>query len=408
MKTKVFITGMGAMSSLGNNVETMFEGLLENKSGVVQMPEWKKYKGLNTFLSAPVPKYESKSIARSARRTMSAMSEMATIATIEALAQAGITLSNKTDLSRAVMCMGCSGGSPETFEDYFRKLIERGGPEGQMGTTFFKVMNHTVPTNVAAALGFEGPVFSASSACATSAQSMILGWELIQSGLYDVVIAGGADELHYTTAAVFDVVFAASRGYYETPEKAPRPFDKDRDGLVVSEGAGVVILESEKSVMKRGAKPLAIMEAGAYICSGAHMSQNNAAVMERVMRATLERAGLESNRIEYINAHATATKQGDQEEAEAIGQVFGKTVPVSSLKGHMGHSLAACGALEAIASVKMMEKSILIPTRNLDHIDPACDQIQLLQHRLSKPIQTVLSNNFAFGGINTSLILSRI
>lgn len=403
---RVFITGMGLVSSLGNTPETMFESLLEGKTGVKQMPEWKQYQGLFCHLGAPAVIYDSSKISRHARRTMSPMSEMATLATQQALAQADINL--EQDLSHSVICMGNSGASAQVLSEYFKKLFERGGPEGQMGTTFFKVMNHTVPTNVAAAIGFNGPVFSPSSACSTSAQAMILGWELIQSGLYDLVIAGGADELGYTTAAVFDVVYAASRGFNDKPDLTPRPFDKRRDGLVVSEGAGVVILESEDSVNRRKGHPLAEMESGAYLCSGAHMSQNDSGNMAQVMRMSLERAMRIEADVDYINAHATATQQGDAEEAVAIAKVFGDRVPVSSLKGHFGHSLAACGAIEAIASTLMMQKSIVIPTRNLDEIDPACQQIQHLQQLRTAPIKRVLSNNFAFGGINTSLILSAV
>ena len=395
---------MGLISALGNSVEDVFNGLVENRTGIVEMPEWKTKVGLFSHIGAPVQKFDSLKIPRTARRTMSAMSEMATVATMDAVQQAKINLAELNN--KAVMCMGCSGGSPEVFEEYFRKLIERGGPEGQMGTTFFKIMNHTVPTNVASALGFNGAVFSPSSACATSAQAIILGWELIQSGLYDVVVAGGADDLHYTSAAVFDVVMAASRGYNDNSQIASRPFDSKRDGLVVGEGASVVILESEDSLKRRNAKALAQMHSGAYLCSGAHMSQNNATAMKDVMNLALERAKMNPDEIQYINAHATATRQGDAEEAQAISLVFGKNVPVSSLKGHFGHSLAACGGIEVIASVKMMEKGVLIPTRNLDEIDPACSQIQHVQNLKSVPVQKVLSNNFAFGGINTSLIIS--
>lgn len=401
---KVFVTGMGLISALGNSVESVFNGLIENRSGVVAMPEWSTKAGLFTHVGAPAEKFDSMKIPRAARRTMSRMSEMATLATMDAIKQSGLNIAEKNH--RALMCMGCSGGSPEIFEEYFRKIIERGGPEGQMGTTFFKVMNHTVPTNVASAMSFNGAVFSPSSACATSAQAIILGWELIQSGLYDIVIAGGADDLHYTSAAVFDVVMAASRGYNDRPQEASRPFDSKRDGLVVGEGASVLVLESEENLIRRKGKALAQLESGAYLCSGAHMSQNNATVMKEVMNLALERAHVAPSEVSYINAHTTATRQGDAEEAEAIGQVFGKNVPVSSLKGHFGHSLAACGGIEAIASIKMMERGVLIPTRNLVDIDPACSQVQHVQSLSEMPVQRVLSNNFAFGGINTSLILS--
>src|SRR5687768_7175514 len=217
---KTYITGMGSISLLGTNVESMFSALLENKSGVRHFPEWEKYKGLFCHIGGPAPAYDIMKIPRTARRTMSRMSEMSVLATIEALGQADLQVGSGKSTPRVLLCLGSTTGSPENFETYFKKLFDRGGPEGQMGTTFFKVMNHSVVANVAASLEFKGPVFSPSSACATSAQAMILGWEMLQSGLYDIVIAGGADEIHYTSCAVFDIVMAASRGYNDNSQRS--------------------------------------------------------------------------------------------------------------------------------------------------------------------------------------------
>ncbi len=403
---KVFITGMGAMTSLGNSVDEMFTGLLENRTGVRAYPDWAQHKGLFSHLGAPAPDFDNMKIPRAARRSMSRMSEMATLATIQALQQADLPIDGKLNSQRILLCMGSTTGSPVILEVYFRKLFERGGPEGQLSTSFFKVMNHSVPANVAAALGFHGPLLSPSSACSTSSQAMILGWELIQSGFYDIVIAGGADELHYITAAIFDIVQAASRGYNDRPELSPRPFDRARDGLVVSEGASVVVLESEASMKKRGARATVEFCGGAYLCDGTHMSQSNASTMTEVMKLALTRSNRSAAELDYVNAHATGTTQGDNQEVAAIREVLGSKVPVSSLKGHFGHSLAACGALEVIASVKMMENGVLIPTRNLREIDPECEGVAHIQERREARVRTVLSNNFAFGGMNTSLLLS--
>jgi 3-oxoacyl-[acyl-carrier-protein] synthase II len=403
---KVFITGMGAVSSLGMGVDATFAGLLENRTGVRRFDEWSQYRGLGTLLGAPAPQLDVTRIPRTARRTMSRMSEMAVLATTEALQMADLQLGEHVSTPRTLLCMGSTTGSPETMELYFKKLIERQGPEGQLGTGFFKVMNHSIAANVASALGLRGPVMSPSSACATSAQAMIMGWELIQSGLYDIVIAGGGDELHYTSAAIFDIVQAASRGYNDRPEQASRPFDDARDGLVVSEGAGVVILESEASLRKRGVRAHAQFLGGSYLCDGTHMSQPNASAMIEVMNASFERAGLVADEVGYVNAHATGTVQGDAEEAQAIGRVLGAQVPVSSLKGHFGHSLAACGAIEVICSVKMMQNEVLIPTRNLETVSESCVGVLHLQEKRSARTKVVLSNNFAFGGMNTSLLVS--
>ena len=405
---KVFITGTGAVSSLGVGSNTLFHHLLENHSGVKYFPEWEKYKGLHCFLGAPAPAYDISKISRAARRTMSRMSEMATLAALEAAAEAKLQFGNHAFTPRIALCIGSSTGSPDNLEVHYRKLFEREGPEGQLGTTFFKVMSHSVMSNVAAALEFYGPATAPSSACATSAQALGLAWELLQTGLYDIVIAGGADELHYTGVSVFDTVMAASRGYHATPELASRPFDAERDGLVVSEGAGIVILETEESVKRRGAEKLAELKGAFYTCDGTHMSQTQADSMAETMKFAMERAKVSPSEINYVNAHATSTLMGDQEEAQAIFDAVGGSVPVSSLKGHMGHSLAACGALEAIACVKMMQNRVLIPTRNLTNIDPRCAKIRHLQKVEKTEIKTILSNNFAFGGINSSLILSSV
>lgn len=405
---KVFITGTGAISSLGNTVDSMFEGLLRGDSAVRSYPDWAQYKGLKCHLGAPVSDYDVMKLPRQVRRSMSRMSEMAALASFQALQQADISLGEKLNTPRTLICMGSTTGSPWALEAYFHKLFEKHGPEGQLSTSFFKVMNHSVAANVAAACEFNGALLSPSSACSTSTQAIILGWELIKAGLYDVVIAGGADELHFTSAAVFDVVQAASHKYNDKPDVTPRPFDKDRDGLVVSEGAGVVILESEAHALKRGAKALAEVRGGSYLCDGTHMSQSNASTMAKTMQEALIRAGMKASEVEYVNAHATGTHQGDSEEAAAIFEIFGKDVPVSSLKGHMGHSLAACGALEAIASIQMIKKNVLIPTRNLVERDPQCAPIHLFKENMPTRMRSVLSNNFAFGGMNTSLLLSAV
>lgn len=406
MENEIFVTGMGAISSLGVNVEEMFCGLKAGKSEIRFQKEWGDYRGLHCLVGAQVPEYDISKLPRTVRRSMSRMSEMAALAAFEALEQAGISPGEELNSTRAILIMGSTSGSPVALELYFKKLFERNGPEGQVSTTFFKVMNHSVAANTAAALEFNGALLSPSCACATSTQAMILGWELLRSGQYDVVIAGGADELHYMSAAIFDIVMAASRGYNDRPEMASRPFDKDRDGLVVSEGAGVVVMETVAHLRRRGAKPLARIAGGAYLCDSSHMSQSSSETMVKTMQESLRRAKITASEIDYVNAHATGTTHGDEAEVKAIRELFGGRVPVSSLKGHLGHSLAACGALEAIASIKMIQEQMIIPTRNLDSIAPECEGVAHLTRPLSKAVRSILSNSFAFGGMNTSLLIS--
>lgn len=404
---KVYISGYGLISSLGNDPDLMFGALLEGKSNIQQIESWKSMAGLHTCLGAYAKPYDKSVISRQARRTMSPMSEMAAMACIQALQMADLKIEN-LDFNRSLMILGSTTGSPPAMEEYFAKLYETKGIHGQSATTFFKVMNHSVASNLAIALGFNGVLISPSSACATSAQSAIMGWELIQSGLYDYAICGGADEMHFLSAAVFDGVYAASRGYNDQPELTPRPFDRRRDGLVVSEGASIVILESERAMMKRGGKPLAEFMGGAYFCESSHISQNNEQQMTKTMSVAMDRAQIRADQVEYVNAHATGTLQGDAQEAIAVAKTYGTEMPVSSLKAHFGHSMAACGVIELIATLKMMESGTLIPTRNLEEVAPECAGAFFLQKNLKRNISIAISNNFAFGGINASFLLKKV
>jgi len=405
---KVFVTGMGVISPLGNSADELFQALLENRSAVRYYPEWKNLNGLQSHLGAPAMPFDSKSIPRAIRRSMSRMSEMALLATQDALSMCSMNLGDESiDCERVFLNIGSTTGSPETLESFYKKL-SIGGMQGQFATDFFKIMNHSVAANVASGLGFCGPLLASSSACSTSTQSIVNGYEMVKSGLYDVAIVGGADELHYTSAGIFDLVNAATRGFNHDPDKASRPFDKDRDGLVVAEGAAIFVIESEEHLKKRNAKKIVEILGGAYLCDGTHMSQPQIKSMVKAMKMALKRANLATHEIDYINAHATSTVMGDIEESHAIYELFGGDLPVSSLKGHMGHTLAACGGIETVATVKMMERGILIPNRNLFEVDPRCSRINLLKENGYTKIKTSLINNFAFGGMSASLVIGAI
>jgi 3-oxoacyl-[acyl-carrier-protein] synthase II len=221
------------------------------------------------------------------------------------------------------------------------------------------------------------------------------------------MIAGGAEELDATEAAVFDTLFATSVRN-DTPELTPRPFDRERDGLVIGEGAGCLILEEREHALARGATIHAELVGFGTNSDGTHVTQPNAATMKVAMQLALEDAGLEPGAIGYVNAHGTATQQGDIAETQATAEVFGRRVPISSLKSYMGHTLGACGALEAWFSIEMMREGWFAPTINLNEVDPACGDLDYIRgdgRRLD--CEYVMSNNFAFGGINTSLIFKR-
>lgn len=415
----VVITGMGVISSLGNTPGLLFENLEKGTCAFRSEPEWRKYVGLDTFVSAPAHAYDAMALPRNVRRSMSAMSEMAYLATVDALNDAGLTVGRNENSAeshlyrpepmKVGLVMGSTSGSPIYLEAYFKKMFENGGPKGQMSTSFFKVMNHSVATNVALALGYSGPLLSPSSACSTSSQATILAMQLIRAGVYDVAIVGGADELHFTSVAVFDTVKASSKHYNDNPQDIPGPFSKNRDGLVVSEGAGIIILESEKHAKARKAKIYAQVMGGTYFCDGIHMSQPQAEQMALTMEHALKDSNITADAIDYVNAHATATSVGDEQEVKAIGSVFtNKKVPTSSLKGHLGHSLAACGVIEIISIVEMMKNGMMICNRNVTEVAEEFNKVDILTTNRKSKINYALSNNFAFGGMNTSLVVKNL
>ncbi len=414
----VVITGMGIISSLGNTTDLMFENLEKGTCAFRSEPEWEKHVGLETHVSAPAHGYDVSSLPRQARRSMSPMSEMGYLATMDALKDAGLVVNRNSDQAseffrpdpmKVGLLLGSTSGSPIFLETYYKKMIENGGPKGQMSTSFFKVMNHSVAANVALALEYSGPLLSPSSACSTSSQAAILAMQLIRAGVFDVAIVGGADELHYSSVAVFDVVKASSKNYNNNPQMIPGPFSKNRDGLVVSEGAGVIILESESHARKRNAKVYAELSGGAYFCDGIHMSQPQADQMAATMRQALKDSNLSPEQIDYVNAHATATMVGDDQEVRGIAEVFpNQKIAVSSLKGHFGHSLAACGVIEIIAIVEMMKNKNIIGNRNVTEVPVEFSSVDILTENKKGAVNYVLSNNFAFGGMNTSLVIKNL
>jgi 3-oxoacyl-[acyl-carrier-protein] synthase II len=251
-------------------------------------------------------------------------------------------------------------------------------------------------------------VYTTSTACTSGSQSIGLAYEAIKDGRQDLMIAGGAEELTPTEAAVFDTLFATSVKNND-PTHSPRPFDKDRDGLVVGEGAGAAILEEREHALARGARILAEVIGFGTNCDGTHVTQPSAATMAQSMRLALADAGLSPDAIGYVNAHGTATEHGDIAETTATRAVFGRPVAISSLKSYMGHTLGACGVLESWMTLGMQKEGWVAPTLNLANVDPRCADLDYVQGE-ARPLRTeiVMSNNFAFGGINTSLIFRAV
>lgn len=403
---RVAITGLGIYSPIGNDLETVRAALVGKRSGVRSMKSWERYSGLKSMVAGTVEGPAPKAILRKHRRTMGRVALLGAFAARDAVAHAGLE-AEEVASERCAAVMGSTTGSVPVLEQFFGAFFESQGMEGHEGTMFMKVMSHTVAANVASMLGIKGRVLAPCSACASSTQAIGHGFELIRAGVQEIAICGGADDLHPTTAGVFDVLRAASRAYNERPHATPRPFDADRDGLVVSEGGAVVVLEDYERARARRARIHAEVLGYGCCCDGGHMTTPSAAGMLRCMKLALDQAGLPAAGLDYINAHATGTLSGDVAEARAYRDLVSDRVPVSGTKGYTGHTLAACGAMELIFCLLMMRHGFLAPTLNLERVDPQCEGLSHLQDPVDARPRRILTSNFAFGGVNASLVLGR-
>jgi len=404
MNRRVVVTGMAGISPLGNDWATIRARLGEYRNAIVRMAEWEDYEGLNTRLGAPAAPFDlSERFNRKTQRSMGRVALLATRASELALQDAGLLEHPLLTSGRMGVSFGSSAGTPSAIGDFGRMMEER-TTRGINATTYIKMMAHTAPVNIGVFFGVTGRVFTTSSACTSGSQGIGYAYEAIKSGKQTAMIAGGAEELDATEAAVFDTLFATSVRNDEA-HLTPGPFDSARDGLVIGEGAGCLILEEREHALARGATIYAEIVGFGTNSDGTHVTQPNAATMKVAMQLALEDAGLAPEAIGYVNAHGTATQQGDVAETQATNEVFGARVPISSLKSYMGHTLGACGALEAWFSIEMMREGWFAPTVNLNDVDPACGELDYIRgegRRLD--CEYIMSNNFAFGGINTSLI----
>jgi len=388
-------------------MDSVKAALLEGKTGVKVVPEWRSVLGLRSHVAGVVEGIDPKQIPRRYRRTMGRMAVLGTFAAQDAAADAGLDEHTLTSERTGIM-LASTTGSPANYETFFGNYVSTGGILGQEGTLFMRVMSHTVAANVAAVLGVRGRVLAPCAACASSTQAIGTGFETIKEGHQDVVLCGGAEELHPVTAGIFDVVHAASRNYNDAPERTPRPFDRDRDGLVVGEGAAVVVLEEYDRARQRGAPIRAELLGWATGCDSRHMTQPGKEGMLRCMQQAARSAGISATELDYICGHATGTPIGDVAEAEATRAFVGDAVPISSLKGYMGHTLAACGSAEVICCLLMLQDGFVAPTRNLDNVAEGCDGIAHVREVTGSSLRLVMSSNFAFGGVNASLVLGKV
>ncbi|MEG0348819.1 MAG: beta-ketoacyl-ACP synthase [Acinetobacter sp.] len=404
---RVVVTGMSGITSLGETAEQIFEQFAQGKSGIRYMPDWEIYPDLRSKLAGPVESFTvPKHFNRKVTRGMGRVALMSAVCAEKALEDAGLLHADILKSGDAGVAFGSSAGSVDAVREFGSMLIEHNMSQLN-ATTYIRMMSHTSAVNMTVYFGLKGLTLPTSSACTSGSMAIGQAYEAIKYGKQTVMIAGGAEELSAAGSAVFDVLLATSV-QNDRPETTPRPFDAGRDGLVVGEGAGCLILEEYEHAQARGATIYAEIVGYGSNTDGQHVTRPDSEMMGCCMRLALKDARLTAADIDYVNAHGTSTDQGDIAESQATARILGKK-PISSLKSYFGHTLGACGAIEAWLSIEMMRRNQLVPTLNLDQIDSACGDLDyIVSDMRSAETQMMMSNNFAFGGINTSLIFKRI
>ena len=404
MKKRVVITGMGIYSCIGTSLEEVANSLYKGKSGIIYDPERKAY-GYRSALTGKVPIPELKGLlSRRERISMGEESEFAYMATLEALRTAGIDMDFLKNNE-----VGILYGNDSVAESV---IITNDRIREKKDTTLvgsgavFKTMNSTVTMNLSTLFALRGVNMSISAACASGSHAVGLGYLFLQSGMQDIILCGGAQETNKYSMGSFDGLGVFSMRE-ETPEKASRPFDAGRDGLVPSGGAATLVLETYESALRRGATILGEVIGYGFSSNGGHISTPNVEGPARAMARALENASLEASAIDYINAHATSTPIGDTNEAKAIYQIFGGKTPVSSTKSMTGHECWMAGASEIIYSLLMMQHQFIAPNINIEQLDPDAQKLHIITETQEQLLKTFLSNSFGFGGTNSALIIKR-
>ena len=406
MCRRVVVTGMGTVSPLGNDVETSFARLKNFENCVQALPELSEYKGLNTHLGCRTAFTRPAAWTRKTTRTMGDVAQYALAATEQAVAQAGLVAEDLESGRTGVAYGSCSGSVPPLLD--FHSMIQTKEVAGVTSGTYIKLMPQTAACNISVYFRTHGRLMPTGTACTSGSLAIGCAAELIRWGVQDVMIAGGAEEFSPTQVAVFDTLYATSVRN-DAPKSTPAPYDADRDGLVIGDGAATLILEEYEHARARGAAILAEVAGFAETTDGTHVTNPNAETMTGALTGALRDAGLDGSAVGYVSGHGTATKAGDVAETAATRAAFGRAVPISSVKSYTGHTLGACGSLEAAMLVKSLQTGWYPPTLNLRHVDPACAELDYVtgEGRMLD-IEYAMSNNFAFGGVNTSLIFRRV
>jgi len=404
---RVVITGGSIISALGSEWPDILAKLKAGKNCVRKMDEWDKYERMNTKLAAPVD-FTMPDYPRKKTRGLGRVAQLALVSADRALAHAGISAEDpELKNGRCGIAYGSSMGSIDSLMDFYSMLV-KDDITAMSATTYIKAMPQTCAANIGVFFGLTGRIITTNTACTSSSQAIGFAYETIKHGIQDIMLAGGAEELSAADAAVFDTLFAAS-SKNDSPGKTPAAYDKNRDGLVIGEGSGTLILEEYEHAKKRGAKIIAEIVGFGTNTDGTHITQPNRGTMGIAMKLALEDAGLDPASIIYVNTHGTATDTGDVAESWATADVFQRPVPASTLKSYIGHTLGACGVIEAWIAINMMKEKWFCPNLNLEELDPRCGPLDYITGN-GKEIdgEYIMSNNFAFGGINTSLIYRKV
>jgi len=405
LNRRVVVTGMGAVTSLGNDWASVQERMRSGRSAVVTMPAWDIYPDLQTRLGAPIADFKAPThYPRKLVRSMGRVALLGVRATELAMADAGLVGDPIVQSGRMGVAYGSSSGSLEPILSLGTALTGAGA-SNISATGYIQFMSHTAAVNIGLFFGFQGRVIPTSSACTSGSQGLGYAYESIKYGMQDAMVAGGCDELTFCSAAVFDTLFATSLRNGE-PEHSPRPFDRNRDGLVLGEGGCTLVLEERERALARGARIYAEILGFGTNSDGAHITQPQMPTMAATMATALADAGLDPGAVDWVNAHGTATEHGDIAESQATWETFRRAVPIASYKSYLGHTLGACGAIEAWLGIHMTRSGWVAPTLNLVEVDERCGPLDYLQGTGRTPQGPIfMNNNFAFGGINTSLLI---
>jgi 3-oxoacyl-[acyl-carrier-protein] synthase II len=409
MERRVVITGCDAITPIGNTREKILKSLEDGVSGVKPLKSDELltehiYCGVFGTVDDPI-EYDFK---RRDRKTMGPVSYYACQTAKNALAQSGLA-TEFIQSGRLGVAFSSTHGSPTVQRNIYRTFFSPAETKlRNVGAVdYLKSMVHTTAVNISKMFGITGRVISSSTACTTSSQSIGFGYEAVKYGLQDAMVCGGADEYDTTTVAVFDNLLATSVDFNDTPHLTPRPFDRRRDGLVVGEGAGALVLEDYETARKRGADILGEVAGFACNSNGGDLILPNTRGITSAIQMGLENAALNAADVDFISAHATATKMGDVTEAQSIAEIYGSGPAVTGLKGYMGHTMGSCGAIETILTLHMMSAGFIAPTLNLTEVDERCAMLRHVMDLIETPIRTAAVQNFAFGGVNTCLFIKQ-